>query len=166
MVERLRTLGYDITADRVEQLAAGGSVGRPHVARALVERGFVKSVAEAFDRLIGTGKPGYVEKERFAVPEAVALIRNAGGLTSIAHPTLYPNGEQIVPELLDAGIDGVEVFHPDVNDAARETYTNIARFRGKMLTGGSDDHGTVKKVQTLGTIRVPETLIGAILERV
>jgi len=89
--------------------AAGGAVGRPHVARALVERGFVQSVAEAFDRLIGTGKPAYVEKERFAIPEAVSLIHAAGGLTSIAHPTLYPNHERIVPELLDAGIDGVEV---------------------------------------------------------
>lgn len=166
MVDRLRSLGYDITPERVEQLAAGGSVGRPHVARALVERGFVTTVAEAFDRLIGTGKPGYVEKERFAIPEAISLIRSAGGLTSIAHPTLYPGGERIVPELLDAGIDGVEVFHPDVNEAARETYSNIARFRGKMLTGGSDDHGTVKAVETLGTIRVPETLIGPILERV
>lgn len=166
MVDRLRSLGYEITPERVEQLAAGGSVGRPHVARALVERGFVTTVAEAFDRLIGTGKPGYVEKERFAIPEAISLIRSAGGLTSIAHPTLYPGGERIVPELLDAGIDGVEVFHPDVNDAARETYSNIARFRGKMLTGGSDDHGTVKAVETLGTIRVPETLIGPILERV
>ena len=166
MVDRLRSLGYEITPERVEQLAAGGSVGRPHVARALVERGFVTTVAEAFDRLIGTGKPGYVEKERFAIPEAISLIRSAGGLTSIAHPTLYPGGERIVPELLDAGIDGVEVFHPDVNEAARETYSNIARFRGKMLTGGSDDHGTVKAVETLGTIRVPETLIGPILERV
>ena len=165
MVDQLRSLGYDITAERVEQLAAGGAVGRPHVARALVERGVVKSVSEAFDRLIGTGKPGYVDKERFAIPEAVSLIRGAGGLTSIAHPTLYPNHERIVPELLDAGIDGVEVFHPDVDEAARETYTNVARFRGKMLTGGSDDHGTVKEVETLGTIRVPEALIGPILER-
>src|SRR5438034_1259079 len=89
MVDRLRGLGYDIQADRIEQLAAGGAVGRPHVARALVERGYVASVDEAFDRLIGTGKPGYVDKERFAIEEAIALIRSAGGLTSIAHPTLY-----------------------------------------------------------------------------
>lgn len=165
MVERLRSLGFDVTAERVEQLAAGGAVGRPHVARALVEKGFASTVADAFDRLIGTGKPGYVEKERFSIGEAVSLIRAAGGVTSIAHPTLYPDHESIVPKLLDAGIDGVEVFHPDVSDAARETYSNIARFRGKMLTGGSDDHGTVKAVQTLGSVRVPENLIAPILER-
>jgi 3',5'-nucleoside bisphosphate phosphatase len=165
MVERLRTLGYRIEVDRVEQLAAGGSVGRPHVARALVEAGYVASVADAFDTLIGAGKPAYVEKERFRVDEAVSLIRSAGGLTSIAHPTLYPNHEQMVPVLLDAGVDAVEVFHPEVDDASRHNYTNVARFRDKMITGGSDDHGTVKECETLGTIRVPENLIEPILAR-
>lgn len=165
MVERLRSLGYRIDGHRVDQLSAGGAVGRPHVARALVEAGYVASVDEAFDKLIGTGKPAYVGKERFRVDEAVTLIRSAGGVTSIAHPTLYPNHEQIVPKLLDAGIDGVEVFHPEVDEASRESYSSLARFRGKMLTGGSDDHGTVKEVETLGTIRVPESLIGPILER-
>ena len=95
----------------------------------------------------------------------MSLIRATGGVTSIAHPTLYRDGERIVPLLLDAGIDGVEVFHPEVDEAAREAYSNVARFRGKMLTGGSDDHGTVKTSQTLGTIRVPEELIRPILER-
>ena len=165
MVDRLRGLGFNITAERVEQLAAGGAVGRPHVARALVEQGFASTVADAFDRFIGTGKPGYVEKERFAIHEAVSLIRAAGGVTSIAHPTLYPDHQRIVPELLDAGIDGIEVFHPNVDEASREIYTNVARFRGKMMTGGSDDHGTVKEVETLGSIRVPENLIEPILQR-
>jgi predicted metal-dependent phosphoesterase TrpH len=165
MVERLRALGYGINADRVEQLAAGGAVGRPHVARALVEARHATSVSDAFDRLIGTGKPGYVEKERFRVADAIALVHAAGGVTSIAHPTLYPNHASLVPLLLDAGVDGVEVFHPDVDDASRDAYISVARFRGKMTTGGSDDHGTVKEVQTLGTIRVPETLIEPILQR-
>ena len=165
IVERLRALGYDIRVERVDQLAGGGAMGRPHVARALVEAGYVSSVAEAFDKLLGTGKPGYVEKERFRVTEAVSLIRNAGGLTSVAHPTLYPNHEQLVPRLLDGGIDGVEVMHPQVDELNRERYTNLARFRGKMVTGGSDDHGTVKTSETLGTVKVPETMIGPILER-
>ena len=165
IVERLRALGYAVSAERVEELAAGGAMGRPHVARALVEAGYVASVDEAFDKLLGAGKPGYVEKERFRIDEAVALIRAAGGVTSIAHPTLYPGAERIVPRLLDAGIDGVEVFHPEVDEAAREKFSNVARFRGKMLTGGSDDHGTVKTSETLGTIRVPEDLIGPILDR-
>ncbi len=165
MVERLRSLGYRIDPERVEQLAAGGAVGRPHVARALVEAGYIRSVSEAFDTLIGSGKPAYVEKERFQVEDAVSLIHAAGGLTSVAHPTLYPGHETMLPLLLDAGVDGIEVFHPEVSDSWRETYTNLARLRGKMITGGSDDHGSVKEVETLGTIRVPENLLGPILER-
>jgi len=165
IVERLRALGYNISSERVEQLAAGGAVGRPHVARALVEAKYVDSVSDAFDKLLRPGKPGYVEKDRFAIDEAVALMRATGGVTSIAHPTLYPDHARIVPQLLDAGIDGIEVLHPDVDEASRETYSQIARFRGKMLTGGSDDHGTVKTTETLGTIKVPEGWIGPILDR-
>ncbi len=165
MVDRLHVLGYDISRDRVDQLAAGGAMGRPHIARALVEKGYVRSVAEAFDLLIGTGKPAFIDKERFRIDDAVSLIHAAGGVLSIAHPAHYPDAETLVPTLLDAGIDAVEVFHPDVNDAARETFTNVARFRNKFLTGGSDDHGTVKAKETLGTVRVPEALIGPILER-
>jgi predicted metal-dependent phosphoesterase TrpH len=165
IVERLRALGYDITSERVEALAAGGAIGRPHVARALVEAGYVSSVAEAFDKLLRPGMPGYVEKDRFAIEEAVALIHGTGGVTSVAHPTLYPDGARIVPELLDAGIDGVEVLHPDVDAESRAFYTEMAHARGKMLTGGSDDHGTVKTTQTLGTIKVPEDWIGKILAR-
>jgi hypothetical protein len=165
IVQRLRTLGIDISAERVDQLAAGGAMGRPHVARALVEAGHVASVSEAFDKYLGTGKPGYVDKERFAIRDAVALIHSAGGVTSIAHPTLYPDHNRLVPRLLDEGIDAVEVLHPQVDENHRERYANLARFRGKFVTGGSDDHGTVKTAQTLGTIRVPETMIGPILDR-
>lgn len=165
MVDRLRALGLNISPERVDQLAGGGAMGRPHVARALVEAGYVPSVSEAFDQYLGAGKPAYVEKERFQIGEAVTLIHDCGGLTSIAHPTLYPNHEHIVPELLDLGIDGVEAFHPDVDELNRERYANLARFRNKLVTGGSDDHGTVKTSETLGTVKVPETLIQPILER-
>lgn len=165
IVERLRALGYAIDPERVDQLAAGGAVGRPHVARALVEAGHVASVTEAFDKLLGAGKPAYLDKERFRIEEAVELIRSAGGVTSIAHPTLYPDHSRLVPALLDAGIDAVEVLHPQVDENHRHRYENIARFRGKFITGGSDDHGTVKTSETLGTIKVPETAIKPILER-
>lgn len=165
MVARLRSLGYPITEKRVQELAAGGAMGRPHVARALVEAGHVSTVAEAFDKLIGSGKPAYIEKERFQIHEAVTMIRDAGGMTSVAHPSIYPDHARVVGEVLDAGIDGVEVFHPDVPEGDREMYRNMVRFRGKIVTGGSDDHGAAKAVETLGTIRVPENLIEPILDR-
>jgi predicted metal-dependent phosphoesterase TrpH len=165
IVERLKTLGITIDVARVEQLAAGGALGRPHVARALVEAGHVASVSEAFDKYLGSGKAAYIDKERFAIREAVAMIRAAGGVTSVAHPSLYPDHVHLVPQLLDAGIDAVEVMHPDVDALDRERYTNLTRFRGKFATGGSDDHGTVKTSETLGTIRVPESMIQPILDR-
>ena len=165
IVERLRTLGINISAQRVDELAAGGALGRPHVARALVEAGYVSSVSEAFDKYLGTGKPANVDKERFAIDEAVELIHSAGGVTSIAHPSLYADHQRRVPELLDRGVDAIEVMHPEVDAGNRERYTNLARFRGKFTTGGSDDHGKVKTKETLGTIKVPETMIGPILER-
>lgn len=165
IVERLRVLGYNISAERVDQLAAGGAMGRPHVARALVEAGYVASVSEAFDKLLGTGKPAFIDKERFRIEEAVELIHEAGGVTSIAHPTLYPNHETLVPELLDLGVDAVEVHHPQVDEQNRERYSNLVRFRGKFATGGSDDHGAVKTSETLGTVKVPASMIGPILDR-
>ena len=165
IVDRLRALGVDISAERVDQLAAGGAMGRPHVARALVEAGHVASVSEAFSKYLGTGKPGYVEKERFRITEAVALIRSAGGVTSVAHPSIYPDHQQLVARVLDEGVDAVEVLHPEVDEGNRVRYANMARFRGKFTTGGSDDHGSVKTSQTLGTIRVPESMIAPILDR-
>ena len=165
MVNRLRALGMNITTERVDELAAGGAMGRPHVARALVEGGYASSVADAFDKWIGTGKPAYVPKERFRIDDAVALIRGAGGVTSIAHPSLYPNHEALVPRILELGVDAIEVFHPEVDADDRERYMNLARFRGLFVTGGSDDHGTVKTSETLGTVRVAEALIAPILER-
>lgn len=165
IVEKLRGLGVQIRAERVDELAAGGAVGRPHVARALVEAGYVPAVADAFDRYLASGKPAYVEKARFQISEAVQLIHSAGGVLSVAHPSIYPDHSSIVPQLLDAGVDAVEVLHPDVNETERERYTNLARFRGKFITGGSDDHGKVKKVETLGSIRVPEDWIKPILDR-
>ncbi|MFZ2492228.1 MAG: PHP domain-containing protein [Thermoanaerobaculia bacterium] len=165
IVDKLRDLGVVISHARVEELAAGGAMGRPHVARALVEAGHAVSVAEAFDLFLGTGKPAYVEKERFAIGDAVSLIHSSGGFTSIAHPTLYRDHQTLVPRLLDTGISGIEVLHPDVDAANRERYSNLARFRGRLTTGGSDDHGTVKTIETLGTIRVPENSISFILDR-
>jgi predicted metal-dependent phosphoesterase TrpH len=165
MVERLHELGLDISQERVEELAAGGAMGRPHVARALVERGHVASINEAFEKLLGPGMPAYVEKARFRVEEAVELVHAAGGVLSVAHPVHYPDHERVVLELLDAGVDAIEVFHPDVDEESSDRYRTLARFRGKFVTGGSDDHGAAKEVETIGTVRISENLIEPILSR-
>jgi len=165
MVEKLQALGYPISLERVEELCAGGAMGRPHVARALVEQKVCVDIDDAFTRFLRSGRPAYVDKERFAIEDVVRLVHAAGGLTSVAHPTLYPRHQTVVREILQLGIDAVEVFHPDVDPGSRLAYEKMAREEGKFVTGGSDDHGTVKKVETIGSIRVPESLIEPILER-
>lgn len=165
MIEKLRSLGYPLRTQRVQELCGGGAMGRPHIARALVEAGHVSSLKEAFDRLIGSGCPAFVGKARFSVAEAVRAVRAAGGLTSIAHPALYQNHLTVVPEILDLGVDGIEVFHPDVDETSRTHYLALAEERQALVTGGSDDHGAAKVTETIGTIRVPEDRVRRILER-
>jgi len=165
MVAKLAESGVRISIDRVRELAGEGSLGRPHVAMALVEAGAVDSIDAAFREYLREGKPGWVDKERFHIEEAVALVHDAGGLTSVAHPSLYPDHRRIIPRLLDAGIDGIEVMHPDVGGDDRHHYTRLARDRGRITTGGSDDHGQGGR-KTVGEIRVPESLIRPLLERI
>lgn len=165
MVEKLEKMGVPISIDRVREIAGSGSLGRPHVAKALVESGAVGSIEEAFREYLREGRPAWVDKERFLVEDAVALVRRAGGLTSIAHPSVYPGHRRLVPLLLDAGVDGIEVMHPDVGGDDRHHYTRLAADRGKIVTGGSDDHGLGGR-KSIGEIRVPESMLGPVLERV
>jgi hypothetical protein len=164
MVEKLVALGIPIRKEQVARIAGEGAVGRPHVARALIESGVVTTVQEAFDLFLRPGCPGYVDKERFSVEEAVALVRAAGGVTSIAHPSLYPDHRRMLPRILDMGVDGIEVFHPDVNDDDRFHYQRLAKERGLIVSGGSDDHGYEGR-KTIGSVRVPEKAIVPIVER-
>lgn len=165
MCEKLIAAGYPVSTSRVLELCAGGAMGRPHVARALIEAGHVTSMKEAFDKLLRPGGPGYVPKPRFAIREVVELVRAAGGVTSVAHPTLYPDHRRLIPQVLDMGVDGIEVFHPEVDPESRRFYMALAGERNLMITGGSDDHGTAKVTETLGTVKVEEKYIRPILDR-
>lgn len=164
MVEKLAAAGVPVSIERVKEIAGDGSLGRPHVAKALMEMGAVDSIQEAFRLYLRQGCPGWVDKERFRVGEAVDLVHRTGGLTSIAHPSLYPDHRRLVPRLLDAGIDGIEVMHPEVGGDDRHHYGKLARDRGLLTTGGSDDHGQGGR-KTIGEVRVPEAMIAPLLER-
>jgi predicted metal-dependent phosphoesterase TrpH len=162
MVERLVAGGCPIRHDRVMELCGQGSLGRPHIARALVEAGVCGSIQQAFEQWLSPGCPGYVEKERFEAGAAIRLVREAGGLTSIAHPTLYPDFRQVTLDLFALGVDAVEAIHPEVDPAARADLQELARSHGKFLTGGSDDHG-FEDLRTIGRVRVAEVLIEPLL---
>jgi 3',5'-nucleoside bisphosphate phosphatase len=169
MVERLRGLGAPVDYARVEELAGGGSVGRPHVARALVEAGVVPDVPSAFSpEWIGTGGRAYVAKAAVTPVEAVELIRGAGGVAVLAHPSIHA-GARAVPEpviraMAAAGLDGLEVDHPDQPPADRAHWRSLAAELGLEATGSSDCHGALYGYR-MGVCRTPETTLQALLAR-
>jgi predicted metal-dependent phosphoesterase TrpH len=154
IVERLRSLGLDVTVDMVMKEAGDASVGRPHIARALIRAGLVRDLREAFDRYLGAGRPAFVPKERLEVREAIAITHEAGGLAIWAHPGSDGRRARLEP-LVEAGLDGVEVRHPshlaeDVNRLAA-----LADFFGLVPSGGSDWHGSAEGLRTIGAMQIP-----------
>ncbi len=159
MAQRLAQLGAPIEFRRVQELANGGAIGRPHVARALVEAGHVRDVAEAFDRFIGRHGPAYVERLKVTPAQAVQVIRAAGGLAVLAHPG-WGQHETTVPALVAAGLDGIEVYYPDHTPAQVERYRSLAAQHHLLVTGGTDFHGGELATRVpLGGQYVPEEIV-------
>jgi hypothetical protein len=140
MLGRLHAMGMGIDAGEVLARARNGNVGRPHLARALVERGFVASADEAFDRYLGTDRPAYVPRPNVTVQEAIRVIQGAGGIASLAHPGLH-NRDDALPDLMAAGLEAIEVYHPHHGFGRSGKYRRLARRYGLLATGGSDFHG-------------------------
>ena len=149
MVEKLRALGVDVTLDEVTVLS-GGSVGRSHLARVLIDKGVVRDVREAFAKYLSPGKPAYVEREKLGVQQAVRLIADCGGLPVIAHPGQNRGesywGRERFHALKAYGLRGIEVYHMAHGAAQAAAFERIARAENLLVTGGSDYHGKVKNV--------------------
>ena len=141
MVEKLRALGLDVTWEQVKRFAGDGAVGRPHVAQALYERGYVATVKEAFDKYIGRNGPAYVEREKLTPAEAVATIVRLGGAACLAHPAELDNLDGILAELKAAGLAAMEVFYKDYDPSAVKRLEAAARRFDLIPLGGSDYHG-------------------------
>jgi 3',5'-nucleoside bisphosphate phosphatase len=154
IVERLNTLGVPVTFDAVLQQAAGGAVGRPHVARAIIAGGWVSDLREAFDRYLGNGKAAFVPKDHLAIAEAIGLIHRAGGVAVLAHPGQLGTRERIAP-LVSLGLDGVEVLHPSHSWDDSQRLDALATEFDLVRSGGSDWHGAPDGSRTLGMMRVP-----------
>jgi hypothetical protein len=156
IVGALNKVGVPVTMDAVLAQAAGGTVGRPHVARALVAGGWVQTQREAFDRYLGADRVAYVEKHRLSAGDAVRLIHESGGVAVFAHPGREGTLARI-QTLAAVGLDGVEVLHPSqgAEDVAR--LSAIADHLGLLRSGGSDWHGAADGSRALGAMRVPAT---------
>ena len=166
MVERLTAAGAPITLERVLAFAAGGSIGRPHVARALVEAGHATSINDAFERWLVRGRAGYVDRFRLTPPDAVRLIRAARGVPVLAHPHSADNLGSLLPELVAAGLAGIECYYGDYDDLRKREYLALAKRYGLVATGGTDFHGTgVAHRRPLGGIWLPPETIAALAAR-
>ncbi len=162
MVEQLNAVGIAITFDRVKKIAGDASIGRPHVARAIVEAGYVRSINGAFGKFLVRGAPGYVARYKLTPVEAVGLILRAGGVPVLAHPGHGKMSESMIPELVRAGLRGIEVYHTDHTAAQSKWFRRIAEKTGMIITGGSDSHGPgMMKNTVIGNV----TIDGAVVEQ-
>jgi predicted metal-dependent phosphoesterase TrpH len=141
MVEKLRRMGFDINYKNILEIAGDGSVGRPHIARALIDAGVVASLEEAFEKYIGSGRPAFEPRFKYSPLEAVRIIRNSGGIAVFAHPGMA-GCDLLIPGLAEAGLQGLEVYHPAHNTAASDHYRRLCRQYNLLATGGSDYHGS------------------------
>jgi predicted metal-dependent phosphoesterase TrpH len=141
MVEKLQSLGIKIELERVREIAGPGTIGRPHVARALVELGYADEVKDAFDKLIAPGRPGFVPRQKITAEQAVTTIARGGGLPVLAHPYSTKAVEESIKEFVKFGLVGLEVYYGEYSLEERDALRKIADNWNLIPTGGSDWHG-------------------------
>jgi hypothetical protein len=166
IVQRLREMGFDVTWEQVQRFAGDGAVGRPHVAQALLEKGYVDDIKEAFDKYIGRNGPAYVEREKMMPAEAVSTIVRMGGVPVLAHPADLPL-DDILSELKPAGLAAMEVYYKDYDAPTVERLLETAE-RFELIPGGGSDyhglHGPTEPLPGRMYTPLPESSIEALLE--
>ncbi len=169
ILERLTELGVDIRMDEVLAATPGAMIGRPHVAAVLVDKGYARTIADAFARYLGSGAPAYVRKDNLPTAQAIDAIHQAGGLAVLAHPLQLrcdddDELELVVRRLVDEGLDGLEVCHSDHAAGDARKYRKLADRFDLAITGGSDYHGYRKDIK-LGSLRVGRDVLDALRQR-
>ncbi|HSD62868.1 MAG TPA: PHP domain-containing protein [Ignavibacteriaceae bacterium] len=164
IVKKLNLIGISLKLDDVLKFASNSAVGRPHIAQALVEYGFTNSYFEAFNKYIGNGCVAYEKKVHVSPRSAFKIINDSGGLSFIAHPGIMP--ENILKELIDAGVDGIEVIHPSHSVSLVKFYKGICNEYFLLESGGSDYHGGRREDENnLGKFYVHPPAVDAMRQR-
>ena len=164
MVENLGAMGYPL---ELPTLAGNMALGRPHIASAMVKAGYVGSTQEAFGRFIGEDKPAYVHYEKFSAAEGIALLKACKGVPVWAHPYLFRGGkvEDVLPELVAAGLMGIEVYHPNCYASKQRKLLEYCEHYGLIATGGTDYHGasnSLKLRTKLNHFQLPLAMLDAV----
>jgi hypothetical protein len=149
MIAKLADLGIHIDWQRVQEIAGGGSIARPHIARAMLEKGYITSMREAFEKYIGRDGPAYVEREKIMPEEAVELILRANGLPVMAHPFTVPDPEAMIIKLKAAGLVGIEAYYNGYAANEINSLVSLASKHQLIATGGSDYHGLGDSGETM-----------------
>lgn len=158
MVEKLNALGIPVDYARVRAMAEG-AVGRPHIARALLEVGAVRTTEEAFQKYIGRTGPAYVERMKVTPEDAVRVVGRAGGIAVLAHPG-WGVRDDLIPPLVEAGLEGLEAYYPDHTPAMTAHYLALASRHGLLVTGGTDFHGGDLATRVaIGSQYVPDDVV-------
>jgi predicted metal-dependent phosphoesterase TrpH len=170
MVERLGELGVPVTWERVLAIAGEGSVGRPHIAQALLESGHVASITDAFDRFLADGGPAYVERMKMTPAEGIAIIHAFGGVAAVAHPYDAPDVDGLIAELARVGLDGVETYYQGYGPQRVNHLAALARRHNVVPTGGSDFHGfpmgnATEVENDLGSVPIPADTVERLRRR-
>ncbi|MSU41728.1 MAG: PHP domain-containing protein [Pedosphaera sp.] len=154
MIGRLNALGIPLREETVTQLVNCQAPGRPHLARALVKQGYCTSLDQAFQAYLKRGRPAWVPKDKMSSADAIQLVHAAGGVAVMAHPGIN-HMDDVIPELAQLGLDGLECFYTRHSTAMTERYLAMAEAHGLLATGGSDCHGENKGRPLMGSVRLP-----------
>ncbi len=164
IVARLNELGRKISMERVMEIAGGGAIGRPHIARAIAEAGYASSIGAAFGKYLVRGAPAYVERHKLTPLQAIEIIHEAQGVAVLAHPGNSKHDE-LIPELVDGGLQGIEAYHADHSSAQANHYVQMARRYDLIPTGGSDSHGpNMLKTVAVGHVTVDMAVVHRLKE--
>ena len=164
MVDKLNSLGVEISFEDVETMANGGAIGRPHVAEALQRNGAISNYEVAFAKYIGKDGPAYVPKANFTPEEAIRLVHGAGGLVILAHPGI-DNAHEHLELLVELGLDGIEIYHPSHKQSQTDRFREMARRFDLVVSGGSDFHGRDGRAGMVGSQKVPYSCLEQLKER-
>ena len=164
MIAKLNELGVDnITFDEVSEMAGTKSLGRPHLAHFLVEKGWVKNKQEAFNKYLAEGQAACVPKYKISPFEGIELIAKAGGISVLAHPK-FSGVDEHIPAFVEAGLGGLEIYYPNTPPELVKFYEGIVAKHGMVATGGSDAHGDNKKHTYIGRMNIPYDLVEKLKE--
>ncbi len=154
MIEKLKSIGLKLNSEDIFRKTKNAIPTRLHLALYLIEKGYAKSVGDAFKKYLSPGKPGYIARLKYSVEEAIELIKRYGGLAFLAHPIVLPD-QSWIEEFIAMGMDGIEAVYPRFSHAKTLLYKNMADSLGVLKSGGSDAHGSYRDSTSIGTVAIP-----------